>query len=74
MLVGCSLKGSASALEATAEHTFRRQERRAHFRVPHRGHVTPLPRRWTSRIATPMVSTKPKVMDMKPSNVRHVMT
>ena len=63
--VGSGGNGRSQVLQAEASGA---------FRVPHRGQVMPLPKRWTSSIATPMVSTKPKVMDMKPSNVRHVTT
>ena len=41
------------------------------FLVKHLGQVMPLPTRFTSNMAIPMVNTNPNVTQRKPSNVRH---
>jgi hypothetical protein len=43
------------------------------FRVKHLGQVTPLPTRFASSIAIPIVNTNPNVTQRKPSNVRQAM-
>ena len=41
------------------------------FLVKHLGQVMPLPARFASTIAIPMVNTNPNVTQRKPSKVRH---
>jgi hypothetical protein len=45
----------------------------AGFLVKHLGQVTPLPTRFASSIAIPIVNTNPNVTQRKPSNVRQAM-